>query len=83
MSEQPRQDRPTATPELAALVHDFMDPERATLREVRELLMGEGLMVSEGGEIMYQQDRKWLINEVDELIDAHGPTTPVKDLLGG
>lgn len=83
MSEQSEGDQPEASPELAALIRDFMDPERATLAEVRELLMGDGLMVSDGGEIMYQQDRKWLTNEVDELIDRHGPDTPVKDVLDG
>ncbi|MDR9439548.1 MAG: hypothetical protein RI841_08660 [Halomonas sp.] len=82
MSEQPHEDRPKATPELAALIHDFMDPGNTTLRQVRELLMGDGLMVSDNGEIMYQQDRKWLINEVDELIDRHGPDTPAKEVLG-
>lgn len=83
MSEQPQEDQSEASPELAALIRDFMDPERATLGEVRELLMGDGLMVSAGGEIMYQQDRKWLVNEVDELIDRHSPDTPVTAILGG
>ncbi|CAM4296372.1 hypothetical protein VRRI112168_19415 [Vreelandella rituensis] len=81
MSEQSYEDRPKATPELAALIHDFMEPENTTLRQVRELLMSEDLMVSDGGEIMYKQDRKWLVNEVDALIDQHGFDTLAKDIL--
>ncbi|MDI5891938.1 MFS transporter [Halomonas rhizosphaerae] len=82
MSERPNEDRPKATPELAALIHDFMDPGSTTLRQVRELLMGDDLMVSDGGEIMYPQDRKWLVNELDELIDRHGLDAPAKEVLG-
>lgn len=43
--------------------------------------MGDDLMVSDGGEIMYKQDRKWLVNEVDALIDQHGFDTLAKDIL--
>ncbi|MDI5920623.1 hypothetical protein QLQ86_07475 [Halomonas sp. LR5S13] len=44
--------------------------------------MGDDLMVSDGGEIMYPQDRKWLVNELDELIDRHGLDAPAKEVLG-
>ncbi|MDO9518981.1 MAG: hypothetical protein Q7L19_02060 [Pseudohongiella sp.] len=81
MYEKSDSNRSKATPELTAYIREIVEPENATLSRVRELLMDNDLMMSDGGEVLFKLDRQWLVNELDELIIQHGGETLAKEIV--
>ena len=75
----------SATPELQGFIADLFasaeSPATATLHDLRDILMGSDVFISDFGELMHRQDRTALVIEVDFLIDCRGHETPLVRLL--
>lgn len=73
-----------ATPELRQIIESLLDtsavPSEATLSDVRKVLQN-GIFISDG-EMLYPQDRTFLVIELDELIDRDGPQAPARGYAG-
>jgi hypothetical protein len=66
----------SATRELSQVVNALISssevsPE-ATLCEIRAVVLGNDIFVSGEGELLYPQDRTFLVIELDELIERYG-----------
>jgi len=75
-----------ATPELCQLVESLIvssavSPD-ATLSDIREVVIADGIFVSGEGELLYPQDRTFLVIELDELIERHGARAAARDFMG-
>lgn len=79
-------DKTTATPELTRFVVELIETSAAspmaTLADIRVILISNDMFMSSDGEIMYKADRTSLLIELDELIELHGVTTSVMNLIG-
>ena len=75
-----------ATPELSQVIESLIDssdvPALATLSDVRAVVLDDGIFVSGEGELLYPQDRTFLVIELDELIDSHGTKASARDFTG-
>jgi hypothetical protein len=69
-----------ATPELCQVIESLIGtkavPPAATLSELRNVLV-EGIFIGDG-EMLYPQDRTFLVIELDELIECDGAHTPAR-----
>jgi len=70
----PPTEPPRATPELCQVIESLIESAAAlpegTLSDIRKLLM-DGIFTSDG-EVLYPQDRTFLVIELDELIERDG-----------
>lgn len=75
-----------ATPELCQLIDSLIGssaaPPEATLSDIRAVVLGDGIFVSGEGELLYPQDRTFLVIELDELIERHGMQAAARDFTG-
>lgn len=75
-----------ATPELSQVIESLIEssdvPPLATLSDVRAVVLDDGIFVSGEGELLYPQDRTFLVIELDELIDCHGTEASARDFTG-
>lgn len=73
------------TPELQSFIAELFasaaSPSTATLEDLRHILLGNDMFISEDGEIMHRLDRTSLVIEVDSLIDGRGTETQLARLL--
>jgi len=71
-----------ASPELRQLIESLIDsaavPPSATLSDVRRVVLEGGIFIGDG-ELLFAQDRTFLLNEIDELIERCGAQGPVRD----
>ena len=76
-------ERRRAIPELRQVIQSLLDgsavPPEATLIDVRNVLQN-GIFISDG-ELLYPQDRTFLVIELDELIDRDGPRAAARDYV--
>lgn len=74
-----------ATPELSRFIAELVDntglSTKATLADLRAILLGNDMFMSGEGEILYKSDRTSFVIELDELIEQHGIETPVGKLM--
>ena len=56
-------------------------PPASTLSEVRKAVL-DGIFIG-NGEMLYPQDRTFLVSELDELIERDGAQTPARDYAPG
>lgn len=75
----------SATPELQCFITEFFtspaSPATATLEDLRHILLGNDLFITDDGEIMHRLDLTSLVIEVDTLIDHRGNETQLARLL--
>jgi hypothetical protein len=64
---------------IASLIESSDVPPLATLSDVRAVVLDDGIFVSGEGELLYPQDRTFLVIELDELIDSHGTEASARD----
>jgi hypothetical protein len=80
----PRQVNP-ATPELCQVIESLVEtravPPMVNLGELRKALV-EGIFIGDG-EMLYPQDRTFLVIELDELIERDGADTPARAYTAG
>jgi hypothetical protein len=71
---EPRTEPARATPELCQVIDSLIEsaavPPEGTLNDIRKLLV-DGIFTSDG-EMLYPQDRTFLVIELDELIERDG-----------
>jgi hypothetical protein len=79
------QARPAATPELSGFIVGLVCAQTlvsaATLADLRALLAGNDLFISDDGEIIYKEDRTALLIELDALIELLGNQTPAMHVI--
>ena len=75
-----------ATPELSQVIESLIEgsevPPLATLSDIRAVVLDDGIFVSGEGELLYPQDRTFLVIELDELIDCHGTEASAREFTG-
>ena len=75
-----------ATPELRQVIESLVEssavPPEPTLRELRAVLLGDGIFLSGEGELLHPQDRTFLVIELDELIECYGTQATARDVAG-
>lgn len=74
-----------AASDLSRFLADLIDggamSSKSTLTDIRGLLLGNDLFMSNEGEIMYRADRASLLVELDELIEQHGCNASLEYLI--
>jgi hypothetical protein len=80
-----QQDGRAATSDLSRFLADLVDDGaislKSTLSDIRGILLGDDLFMSNEGEIMYRADRASLLVELDELIEQHSASASLEHLI--